>query len=63
MTKEVRTWEEFTEEMVERGRTQRHIKAVCLGTRWHCNCMEILALAKKLKKFFKKSKKNLRLKR
>jgi len=51
-----RTYEDFVEELVHK-RTTKQICAIALATRWAANLPEIKAHAKKLRKFFKKSKK------
>jgi len=51
-----RTYEDFVEELVHK-RTVKQICAIALSTRWAGNLPEIKAYAKKLRKFFKKSKK------
>jgi hypothetical protein len=57
MTKEKRVWEEFAEDMFEKGRSRTHVMAVCLGSRWWPNRLEIIEHIKNLRKIFKKSKK------
>jgi hypothetical protein len=56
---EKRTWDEFAEEMFEKGRSKSHVIAVCLGSRWWDNRHDIIKHIKHLKKFFKKSKKSV----
>jgi len=53
----MRTWEDFVEDLISRGRSLPHIKAVCLSTRWWVYKQEIMDRAKQLRIFFKKSKK------
>ena len=56
MSIEKRTWEDFVEDLVHK----RSVKRICIiawATRWRDNLPEIKAHAKKLRKFFKKSKK------
>lgn len=51
-----RTYQDFVEELVHK----RSVKKICIiawATRWRDNLPEIKAHAKKLRKFFKKSKK------
>jgi len=52
-----RTWEDFVEDMVSNGRSIKHIKAVCLGTRWWGDVEQIVERAKELRGIFKKPKK------
>lgn len=51
-----RTWEEFVEELIDK-RTVKQICAVAFATRWQENIPEIKAHARKMRKFFRKSKK------
>jgi len=51
-----RTYEDFVEDLVHK-RTVEQICAIALSTRWAGNLQEIKVYAKKLRKFFKKSKK------
>jgi hypothetical protein len=53
---EKRTWEDFVDDLIDH-RSVKHICMVARATRWKENIPEIKAYAKKLKKFFKKSKK------
>jgi hypothetical protein len=56
---EQRTWEDFVEDLVHR----RSVKRICIvawATRWRPFLPEIKVHAKKLRKYFKKSKKNRR---
>jgi len=51
-----RTYEDFVEELIHK-RTVKQICAIAFATRWAGNLPEIKEYAKKLRKFFKKSKK------
>ena len=51
-----RTFEDFVEELVHRC-TTKQICAIALSTRWAGNLPEIKEYAKKLRKYFKKPKK------
>ena len=50
-----RTWQEFTEDLISDGRTVKQVLTVARHTRWQNNLEEIKVLARKLRKFFKKS--------
>ena len=56
-TIEPRTYEDFTEEMIDKGRTKKQVLAVAQSTRWAGLGAEIVAYGKKYIKFSKKSKK------
>jgi len=57
MKTEHRTWEDFAEEMFEKECSKKHVIAVCLGSRWWPNRLEIIEHIKNLRKIFKKSEK------
>ena len=53
-----RTFEDFVEDMICRGRTEKEILTVAFMTQWVGFLPEIKAHIKKLNKFFKKPKQN-----
>lgn len=57
MTSDNRTWEDFAEEMFDKGCSKKHVLGVCLGSRWWPHKAEIIQHIKNLRKIFKKSKK------
>lgn len=57
-----RTWEDFVEDMLDRGRSIKHIVAVALNTQWRANVAEIRVYAKKLRSLYqRKPKKDIGL--
>lgn len=55
---EERTYEDFVEEMLDRGRTKKQILAVMLATQWREYREEIEEYLHRVRKFFRKRKKS-----
>lgn len=53
---EKRTFEEFVEEALERGRTRKQILTIAAATRWQPYLQQIKEHIEKVEKFFRKIK-------